>query len=95
MTRINYQRTYRGQSANQILAAAEISVMQAGTVEITHPEHESAIFHRDSDGDLVIETIDHRAVGLICGKRAAERLVALVAACDARQAALNKSNDKN
>lgn len=91
---MSYQKTYRKQSANQILKDATISVMNAGNVEITHPEWQGCIFVRDQDGDLVITDQIGGMVRLICSVRAAEKLQDLDDAREAKQIEVLRAEDE-
>lgn len=90
---MNYQKTHHNQSANQILKGATISVMAANNVEITHPDWPGCVFVQDWDGDLVISDSSSIIVRLICGKKAAEKLQALVDACENKQVGVLKAED--
>lgn len=90
---MSYQKTYRNQSANQILKNATISVMRAGNAEITHPQWLDCILMQDQDGNLIIEDWDGIVARLICGVRAAEKLQSLAEAREAEQIEALKAED--
>jgi len=70
---IEVQKTYRGKSANQILAGVEISIMQAGNAEITHKDFPGCIFTRDYD-TLVVQPARGPAKRIECGPQALSKL---------------------
>jgi hypothetical protein len=87
------QKTYRKHSANQILDDAEITVMQGGSVEITHEGFPGYLLDRDDDGNLYIYNSCDVLVRLECGATAAAKLDALCAACEAEQVRQLKAAD--
>lgn len=90
---MDYQKTYHGQSANQILKDATISVMSTGNVAITHPNFPDCIFMQDQDGDLVIDSYEGVVVCIMCGKKAAEKLQSLKDDAETKQYEILKAED--